>query len=78
VTDSRDWIDDRADAAMPRKGAARTAKLASIPLGMAGRAVSGWGRRLTGQNADEISAALSAKAAEQLFEVLGTLKGGAM
>ncbi|WP_370950188.1 ABC1 kinase family protein [Amycolatopsis sp. cg5] len=63
---------------MPRKGAARTAKLASIPLGIAGRAVGGWGRRLTGQSAEEVSATLSAKAAEQLFEVLGSLKGGAM
>ncbi|WP_344860212.1 AarF/ABC1/UbiB kinase family protein [Amycolatopsis ultiminotia] len=63
---------------MPRRGAARTAKLASLPLGIAGRAVGGWGRRLTGQNADQVSATLSAKAAEQLFEVLGTLKGGAM
>ncbi len=57
---------------------ARTAKLASLPLGIAGRAVGGWGRRLTGQSAEDINATLSAKAAEQLFEVLGTLKGGAM
>jgi predicted unusual protein kinase regulating ubiquinone biosynthesis (AarF/ABC1/UbiB family) len=63
---------------MPRRAAARTAKLASLPLGMAGRAVGGWGRRLTGQSSDEVNAALSAKAAEQLFEVLGNLKGGAM
>ncbi|MEC3978971.1 ABC1 kinase family protein [Amycolatopsis sp. H20-H5] len=77
MTDSRDRTDDR-ETAMPRKGAARTAKLASLPLGIAGRAVGGWGRRLTGQSAEEVSATLSAKAAEQLFEVLGTLKGGAM
>jgi predicted unusual protein kinase regulating ubiquinone biosynthesis (AarF/ABC1/UbiB family) len=63
---------------MPRRGAARTAKLASIPLGIAGRAVGGWGKRLAGQSAEEVSAVLSAKAAEQLFEVLGSLKGGAM
>ncbi|WP_092528562.1 ABC1 kinase family protein [Amycolatopsis arida] len=63
---------------MPRGAAARTAKLASLPLGIAGRAVGGWGRRLTGQSAEEVNTALSAKAAEQLFEVLGTLKGGAM
>ncbi|MGC7102186.1 ABC1 kinase family protein [Amycolatopsis lurida] len=75
MTDSRDNAED---AAMPRRAAARTAKLASLPLGMAGRAVGGWGRRLTGQSADEVNATLSAKAAEQLFEVLGTLKGGAM
>ena len=63
---------------MPRKTAARTARLASIPLGVAGRAVGGWGKRLVGQNADQVSAELSAKTAEQLFAVLGTLKGGAM
>jgi predicted unusual protein kinase regulating ubiquinone biosynthesis (AarF/ABC1/UbiB family) len=63
---------------MPRKTAARTARLASIPLGVAGRAVGGWGKRLAGQNADQVSAELSAKTAEQLFAVLGTLKGGAM
>jgi len=52
--------------------------LASIPLGVAGRAVGGWGKRLAGQNADQVSAELSAKTAEQLFAVLGQLKGGAM
>jgi predicted unusual protein kinase regulating ubiquinone biosynthesis (AarF/ABC1/UbiB family) len=63
---------------MPRKTAARTARLASIPLGVAGRAVGGWGKRLVGQDAEQVSAELSAKTAEQLFAVLGTLKGGAM
>ncbi|MBC6451474.1 ABC1 kinase family protein [Actinokineospora xionganensis] len=63
---------------MPRKTAARTARLASIPLGVAGRAVGGWGKRLAGQSADEVSAELSARTAEQLFAVLGQLKGGAM
>jgi predicted unusual protein kinase regulating ubiquinone biosynthesis (AarF/ABC1/UbiB family) len=76
VTDFRDPADR--DTAMPRKGAARTAKLASLPLGIAGRAVGGWGKRLAGQSAEQVNATLSAKAAEQLFEVLGTLKGGAM
>ncbi|EIE97761.1 ABC1 kinase family protein [Saccharomonospora glauca] len=78
MTDSRDSRDDQADAPLPRRTMARTAKLASLPLGIAGRAVGGWGRRLAGQSAEEINATLSAKAAEQLFEVLGTLKGGAM
>ncbi|OLF09187.1 ABC transporter ATP-binding protein [Actinophytocola xinjiangensis] len=63
---------------MPRKTAARTARLASIPLGVAGRAVGGWGKRLVGQNAEQVNAELSAKTAEQLFAVLGQLKGGAM
>ncbi|GAA5118610.1 AarF/ABC1/UbiB kinase family protein [Haloechinothrix salitolerans] len=66
------------DRGLPSGTAARTAKLASLPLGFAGRAMSGWGRRLTGQGADEVNAEMSAKAAEQLFQVLGTLKGGAM
>ncbi|OLF14876.1 ABC1 kinase family protein [Actinophytocola xanthii] len=63
---------------MPRKTAARTARLASIPLGVAGRAVGGWGKRLVGQNAEQVNAELSARTAEQLFAVLGQLKGGAM
>ncbi|MDN5759480.1 MAG: AarF/UbiB family protein [Tomitella sp.] len=63
---------------IPRHGAARTAKLASLPLGIAGRAAAGLGRRMTGQTADEINADLAAKAADQLFAVLGELKGGAM
>lgn len=82
VADSRngtdDPVDDTSDVPMPRRSGARTAKLASLPLGIAGRAVGGWGRRLTGQSTDEVNSALSAKAAEQLFDVLGTLKGGAM
>ena len=63
---------------IPRRTAARTAKLASLPLGVAGRAAAGWGRRLAGGNGDEISAQLMARSAEQLFAVLGELKGGAM
>ena len=63
---------------IPRHAAHRTAKLASLPLGVAGRLAAGWGKRLTGQNAAEISAEVSAKTAEQVFAVLGQLKGGAM
>lgn len=63
---------------IPRRTAARTAKLARLPLGVAGRAAAGWGRRLAGGDGDEISAQMMAKSAEQLFAVLGELKGGAM
>jgi predicted unusual protein kinase regulating ubiquinone biosynthesis (AarF/ABC1/UbiB family) len=63
---------------IPRRTTARTAKLASIPLGIAGRAAAGWGKRMAGGDRDEISAQLLAKSAEQLFAVLGELKGGAM
>ncbi|HEX5119732.1 MAG TPA: AarF/UbiB family protein [Pseudonocardiaceae bacterium] len=63
---------------IPRKAVTRTAKLATLPLGVAGRVVGGWGRRLAGQDAGEVSAEISAKTAEQVFAVLGQLKGGAM
>ena len=58
--------------------AARNAKLASLPVGIAGRAALGFGKRLTGKSKDEVNAELMEKAAHQLFTVLGELKGGAM
>ncbi|HWE92096.1 MAG TPA: AarF/ABC1/UbiB kinase family protein [Pseudonocardiaceae bacterium] len=65
-------------ADIPRKAVTRTAKLASLPLGVAGRVVGGWGRRLSGQDAQDVRADISARTAEQVFAVLGQLKGGAM
>ncbi len=56
----------------------RNAKLAKIPLGIAGRAAVGFGRKLAGGDKKEINAELNQRAAEQLFAVLGELKGGAM
>jgi predicted unusual protein kinase regulating ubiquinone biosynthesis (AarF/ABC1/UbiB family) len=63
---------------IPQRRAARAAKLASLPLGVAGRATVGLGRRISGRSAEEVSAELQARTAEQLFTVLGELKGGAM
>ena len=63
---------------IPRRTASRTAKLAGLPLGVAGRTAAGWGRRMVGGDREEISAQVMAKSAEQLFAVLGELKGGAM
>lgn len=65
-------------ADIKRGRAARNAKLASIPVGFAGRAALGFGKRLTGKSKDEVTAELMEKAANQLFTVLGELKGGAM
>ncbi len=65
-------------ADIKRGRAARNAKLASIPVGFAGRAALGLGKRLTGKTKDEVQAELMEKAANQLFTVLGELKGGAM
>ncbi|MFE1783258.1 ABC1 kinase family protein [Streptomyces sp. NPDC059506] len=63
---------------LPRKAVTRTAKLAALPLGFAGRATMGLGRRLGGRPAEEVSVELQERTAEQLFKVLGELKGGAM
>jgi predicted unusual protein kinase regulating ubiquinone biosynthesis (AarF/ABC1/UbiB family) len=71
-------MDDGRVADIKRGRAARNAKLASIPVGFAGRAALGFGKRLTGKSKDEVQAELLEKAAHQLFTVLGELKGGAM
>ncbi len=63
---------------IPRGALSRTARLASLPLSAAGRATLGLGQRLAGRDRDEISTELQRRTAEQVFEVLGTLKGGAM
>jgi predicted unusual protein kinase regulating ubiquinone biosynthesis (AarF/ABC1/UbiB family) len=70
--------DDDVVADIKRGSVARNAKLASLPVGMAGRAALGLGKRLTGKSKDEVNAELMDKAAQQLFTVLGELKGGAM
>jgi predicted unusual protein kinase regulating ubiquinone biosynthesis (AarF/ABC1/UbiB family) len=56
----------------------RTAKLASLPLGAAGRATVGLGKRIGGAPAEAVLAEFQRRTADQLFSVLGELKGGAM
>jgi len=63
---------------IPRNAVTRTAKLAALPLGFAGRAALGLGKRVTGMASEVISAELQQRTAEHLFSVLGQLKGGAM
>jgi len=63
---------------IPRRAASRTAKLAALPLGFAGRTALGLGKRAVGIASDVISADIQQRTAEQLFSVLGQLKGGAM
>ena len=65
-------------ADIPKGALNRTARLASLPLSAAGRATLGLGQRLVGRDRDTVSSELQRRTAEQLFEVLGTLKGGAM
>ena len=63
---------------IPRRAVTRSAKLAALPLGVAGRATLGLGKRIGGRPAEIVAAELQARTAEQLFQVLGQLKGGAM
>jgi predicted unusual protein kinase regulating ubiquinone biosynthesis (AarF/ABC1/UbiB family) len=65
-------------SSLARSAFRRGAKLASLPLGFAGRATLGLGKRLGGAAPDEVNEQLQQRAAEQLFRVLGELKGGAM
>jgi predicted unusual protein kinase regulating ubiquinone biosynthesis (AarF/ABC1/UbiB family) len=63
---------------LPRRAVTRTAKLATLPLGFAGRTALGLGKRVGGRPAELVAAEVQARTAEQLFKVLGELKGGAM
>ena len=63
---------------LPRKAAARTARLAALPLGYAGRTALGFGKRIGGASAESVLTEVQQRTAEQLFRTLGELKGGAM
>jgi len=63
---------------IPTSTTARTAKLASLPLSLAGRSAIGFGRQLVGQSGSMVFGEIQEKTAEQVFKVLGELKGGAM
>ncbi|MDT0443211.1 ABC1 kinase family protein [Streptomyces johnsoniae] len=63
---------------LPRKAVTRTAKLATLPLGFAGRATWSLGKRIGGRSAELVGSELQQRTAQQLFSVLGELKGGAM
>ena len=63
---------------IPLGAVTRSAKLARLPLGVAGRATVGLGKRIGGKPAEAVAQELQQRTAEQLFQVLGQLKGGAM
>ncbi len=63
---------------LPRKAFSRTARLATLPVGFAGRTAWGLGKRIGGKPAELVAAEVQARTAEQMFKVLGELKGGAM
>ena len=63
---------------LPRRAFTRGAKLATLPLGVAGRSALGLGKRLGGRPAELVVTEIQQRTAEQIFRVLGELKGGAM
>ena len=63
---------------IPRRAVRRTARLAALPLGYAGRTALGFGRRMGGASAESVLSEVQQRTAEQLFRTLGELKGGAM
>src|SRR5580693_9717578 len=63
---------------LPRRAFTRTAKLASLPVGLAGRTALGFGKRIGGRPAELVAQEIQHRTAEQIFRVLGELKGGAM
>ncbi len=63
---------------LPVRALTRSAKMAALPLGHASRAALGVGKRIGGAPAEAVAAEIQARSAEQMFRVLGELKGGAM
>src|ERR1700721_1414331 len=63
---------------LPRWAFTRTAKLATLPVGLAGRPALGLGKRIGGPPAEIVANEIQQRTAEQIFRVLGELKGGAM
>jgi predicted unusual protein kinase regulating ubiquinone biosynthesis (AarF/ABC1/UbiB family)/HSP20 family molecular chaperone IbpA len=63
---------------LPRHTVTRTVRLAGLPVGFAGRTALGTGKRLGGRPAELVTQEIQRRTADQVFRVLGELKGGAM
>src|SRR5580700_6063813 len=63
---------------VPRSPVTRAAKLAGLPIGLAGRTALGVGKRIGGRPAEMVAEEIQRRTADQIFRVLGELKGGAM
>jgi predicted unusual protein kinase regulating ubiquinone biosynthesis (AarF/ABC1/UbiB family) len=63
---------------LPRRAVTRTAKLATLPMGLGVRTALGLGKRIGGRPAEIVANEIQQRTAEQVFRVLGELKGGAM
>ncbi|MFZ4496912.1 MAG: ABC1 kinase family protein [Candidatus Nanopelagicales bacterium] len=65
-------------AKLPQNALTRSVRMAALPAAFAGRTALGFGKRVGGKSAEIVAAELQARTAEQMFKVLGELKGGAM
>src|SRR6202047_5400722 len=63
---------------VPRSPVTRAAKLAGLPIGLAGRTALGVGKRIGGRPTERVAEEIQRRTADQIFRVLGELKGGAM
>ncbi len=75
-----DKPENKDDKGRPVSGStfARTARLASLPVSFAGRTTLGLGKRMVGAPANLVLDEVQRRTADQIFSVLGQLKGGAM
>lgn len=67
-----------AQSLLPTTALRRSARMASLPMSYAGRAAWGLGKRIGGKPAEAVAHEMQMRTAEQVFKVLGELKGGAM
>ena len=63
---------------VPKHPVTRAAIMARLPIGLAGRTALGVGKRIGGRSAEIVAQEIQQRTAEQIFRVLGELKGGAM
>jgi predicted unusual protein kinase regulating ubiquinone biosynthesis (AarF/ABC1/UbiB family) len=70
--------DGDSGSGVPRRAFVRGVKLAALPAAFAGRTALGVGKRVGGRPAELVAQEIQQRTAEQLFKVLGQLKGGAM
>lgn len=70
--------DEQDDRGIRGNALSRGARLAALPVGFAGRTTWGLGKRLVGAPAGFVATEVQQRTADQIFRVLGELKGGAM
>lgn len=63
---------------IPTTALRRSARMAALPVGYASRAALGLGKRVGGRPTEVVAQEMQARTADQVFRVLGELKGGAM